>query len=802
MSVLKWVLVFVLQLPVSGLLAQRLTVLDEQTRLPIANVLIFNTTKTASTLTNPEGKAILSNFSVSDTLIFQHPAYEILKIPFRDIRKNHGKVLLKTSFVDLNEVIISANRWEEKKNEVPNEISQITRKDILLESPATSADMLAGNHGLFVQKSQLGGGSPMIRGFAANRILFEVDGIRMNNAIYRSGNLQNILQADVNSVQNIEIIFGPGTNIYGSDALGGVMDIHLLSPKTYETKQWEVHGNVYSRIGSAAFEKTLHADVNVANQSWAFLTSISLTGFDDLHMGSHPDKNYQRPEYVTTINDVDTIVRNPYPNIQKYSGYSQINFLQKVKHKLNDYSTLTLGIYYSATSKVPRYDRLTQYTHGKLKYAQWYYSPQSWLMANAGLRLRKKTKAYSQARFSIAYQKVKEGRNDRKYRDEWLRKRTESIDIYSLNGDFDKKLPLGQNIYYGFAFDANKVLSKGIKQNISTGIRQPAASRYPDGGSQTFQTGLYFSYKKNMQKLPLTLLTGIRFSANSLSSKFMDTANYQLPYTKININNQAFTGNFGLVYRPEQWQFRFNLSSGFRTPNLDDVAKIFDSEPGNVVVPNENLKPEYLYNGELGIARSFQNKTDFELTAFYSYLYHAMVRRNFQLNGQDSIYYDGELSRVQAVVNTGYATIYGFSLAADVLLMPRFGLKVKMTYIKGKDDRGYSLRHVPPVYGDAALTYQKGKLNLTLDAAFNGQISYTNLAPSERDKGFMYAKDGNDNPYAPAWLTINFRGNYAFNEHFLLTFGIENMTNYRYRPYSSGISAPGINLIGSLRFTF
>ncbi len=88
----------------------------------------------------------------------------------------------------------------------------------------------------------------------------------------------------------------------------------------------------------------------------------------------------------------------------------------------------------------------------------------------------------------------------------------------------------------------------------------------------------------------------------------------------------------------------------------------------------------------------------------------------------------------------------------------------------------------------------KGKLNLTLDAAFNSRINYTHLAPSERDKAFMYAKDENGYPYAPAWWTINIKGNYAFSEHFLLTSGIENMMNYRYRPCSSGISAPGVIL--------
>ncbi len=123
MSVLKWVLVFVLRLSVSGLFVQELLVLDAQTRLPVANVLIFNTTKTASTLTNPEGEANISAFSASGTLVFQHPAYQILKIPFGDIQKNHGKILLKTSFVGLNEVIISANRWEEKTH-----LPQVSKK--------------------------------------------------------------------------------------------------------------------------------------------------------------------------------------------------------------------------------------------------------------------------------------------------------------------------------------------------------------------------------------------------------------------------------------------------------------------------------------------------------------------------------------------------------------------------------------------------------------------------------------------------------------------------------------------------
>ena len=96
----------------------------------------------------------------------------------------------------LEGVVISANKWEQKLNEVPNKIVKINKNDILRNNPQTSADLLGQSGNVFIQKSQLGGGSPMIRGFATNRVLLVADGVRMNNAIYRSGNLQNVISID------------------------------------------------------------------------------------------------------------------------------------------------------------------------------------------------------------------------------------------------------------------------------------------------------------------------------------------------------------------------------------------------------------------------------------------------------------------------------------------------------------------------------------------------------------------------------------------------------------------------------
>ena len=128
----------------------------------------------------------------------------------------------------MDEVVLSANKWEQRVSEVPNHILKISRSTILQNNPQTTADLLQQAGPVFVQKSQLGGGSPMIRGFATNRVLLVVDGVRMNNAIYRSGNLQNVISIDPLALENAEVILGPGSVIYGSDAIGGVMDFHTL----------------------------------------------------------------------------------------------------------------------------------------------------------------------------------------------------------------------------------------------------------------------------------------------------------------------------------------------------------------------------------------------------------------------------------------------------------------------------------------------------------------------------------------------------------------------------------------------
>jgi len=782
--------------------SQSVFIYDQQTGEPIGNVFIFNDGNTATGLSNELGYARLEDFAITDEIHFQHPSYNDLVLDMLMIENMRFKVPLNQNLINLEEVVVSANRWEMKTYEVPNSIDLIKGKDIIFNNPATSADMLTSTSGVFIQKSQLGGGSPMIRGFAANQLLFIVDGIRMNNAIYRGGNLQNLLQADVNSIESAEVIYGPGTNVYGSDALGGVIDIHLLNPILMDSNKWEASGHAFARFSSAAAERTMHADVNISNHKWGILTMFSYSAFDDLVMGSMFNDYNLRKEYVKTSNGYDTIVQNSNPRTQRYSGYNQLSFNMKITNKINKNIQWTYGFYLTRTSDVPRYDRLLEYSGDQLKYAEWNYDPQQWIMNVLSFDFKGKTGMYDHMNIRLAYQDVKEGRNDRKYQNEWLRQRVEHVQIASLNNDYDKSLKNQQFLYYGLELNYNNIVSTGEETNIHTGETNKVSTRYPDGNNIYLTGGAYATFKKNFERLPLTFIGGARLSYTSLNSQIDDTSFYNLPFTEIKFDHWATTGSMGLVYHPTTWQLHLNLSSGFRSPNLDDAAKIFDSEPGNVVVPNQDLKPEYIYSVDAGIIKKFNGRAGIELTAFYSYLDQAIVRRDYQLDGQDSIIYDDELSRVQAMVNAGYANVYGASLSLDLKLIRHFVLNSSLTYITGSDDEGYALRHAPPLFGRTSLSYEIKKLKLQLSSLYNAKVSYENLAPSERSKAYLYATDENGNPYSPVWWILDFKGSYAFNEKLLLTFGVENILNYRYRPYSSGITAPGRNFIIAFRYTF
>ncbi|MFM8243226.1 MAG: TonB-dependent receptor plug domain-containing protein, partial [Crocinitomicaceae bacterium] len=196
-----------------------LRLLDNETLQGVPFVQVANEKKEVFTSNE---KGIIS--SVSGTFFtIRHVEYKTITLSYDELTKLNFKVYLQSNANTMEEVVLSASRFEEKKKDVAQKIQVIRSKDLQQMNQSSTADVLANSGNVFVQKSQLGGGSPIIRGFETNKVLLVIDGIRMNNAIYRGGHLQNVITLDNSIMDRVEVLYGPGSVVYGSDAIGGVM---------------------------------------------------------------------------------------------------------------------------------------------------------------------------------------------------------------------------------------------------------------------------------------------------------------------------------------------------------------------------------------------------------------------------------------------------------------------------------------------------------------------------------------------------------------------------------------------------
>jgi hemoglobin/transferrin/lactoferrin receptor protein len=784
-------------------LAQTVKITDSQTGIPLKNVIITHTGTLLKSISNEKGEADLSPFKDLNEINFRLISHVPLTISFKKLYVNGFKLQLVSKSMSLNEMVFSASKWNQKKEEIPAQISILTQKELELQNPQTAADLLGSSGKVFIQKSQQGGGSPMIRGFATNRLLYAVDGVRMNTAIFRAGNIQNVISLDPFAIEKTEVLFGPGSVIYGSDAIGGVMSFQTLSPDFSDKEKPLIKGNAFSRISTANSEQTIHFDVTLGFKKWAFLSSFSNNQFGDLKMGSDGPIEYLRNNFVQRVDGLDRIVANENPLIQKPTSYSQVNLMQKVKFKASEYLEFEYGFHYSLTSDIARYDRHIRFKNATPRYGEWYYGPQKWVMNVLSINHNKKTLLYDQLSIKAAFQNFEESRIDRDINKPIRHIRIEKVDAYSINLDFNKKIAANKQLFYGIEGVQNKVTSIGKDENINAVITVAAPSRYPQADWASYAAYGNLQWKLHSK---LNLQVGLRYNNFQLNAIY-DTTFYPFPYTRSNMNQSSLTGSLGLIYKAqEDFILYTNVSTAFRSPNVDDAGKVFDSAPGVVIVPNPDLQAEQAINAEIGLNKTFYNMLKFEVAAYYTLLNKALVRRNFTLNGKDSLLYDGEMSRIQSVQNAASATVYGVQANFELKFKSGFGLSSDINYQKGEEelDNGTTSpsRHAAPLFGVSRFFYNHKGLRLELNSFYSASKKYDELPDEEKAKPEIYATDANGNPWSPSYYTINFKANYLINKTFSLSAGIENILDKRYRPYSSGIVAAGRNLVlsGKIRF--
>lgn len=783
--------------------SQTITVQDVTTLQPLGYVAISSSNPEVTVMTDDQGQADISQMQGSEAIVFHFTGYQNITTTFEALTQEEGKVLMTASSYSLDEIVVSATRSEEHSQNLAQPIQVVSKQELAFQNNATTADVMLQTGNVFVQKSQLGGGSPVIRGFETNKVLLVVDGVRMNNAIYRGGHLQNIITLDNGAMDRAEILFGPGSVMYGSDALGGVMSFFTKNPVLSSGEGTEIHGSAFVRYGTAMDEKTGHADISIGGRKLGSLTSFTYSDFGDLLQGSNRRDEYpnfgKRPFYVERQNGMDVAIVNDNPDLQVGSGYSQYDLLQKFTYASSDHVSHTLNFQYSTSSDINRYDRLTE-TSGELpRFAEWYYGPQKRLFGSYGLMLTKSNGLFDMARIIAGYQNIEESRHDRRFNNPSINHRTEQLDIFTLNADLSKTK--GKSEWrYGLEATTNHVNSTANKENIETGVTAPQNTRYPDGGSDMSSLALYLSDVYKMSER-IVLNGGVRLSYVHLNSLFVDTTFFPFPFNEVTQNNTALSGSLGAVWKGNQgWRINTSVATGFRAPNVDDLSKVFESVPGSVVVPNPDLGPEHTYTIDLGVSKSIADKYSIGVGGFYTWYRDAITTQPGTFNGQSQIIYNGELSDVTMNVNANSAYIYGFNAQLSWDITRTLSINSTINYTYGRintDTTDYPLDHVPPLFGKTSLNLKIKKFRGEAYAMYNG---WKHLED--------YNLQGEDNyPYAtvdgmPSWFTVNLRGSYQLTKSLAVQLGIENIMNTNYRLFASNISAPGTNVVVTVRGTW
>ena len=771
-SLISFICILLINISVN---AQNIKILDKENSTPIKEVAVYSKSSNFSTLSNNLGVVNIDSCNNNEILIFEHIGYE--KISFQ--KKNLGSELrLIAKFYSLPVVDFS-----EVKNEIilKNGVF-IEEKEIASLNISQTNSALEKSLAINVQKNQPGGGSPILRGMEANRLLVVLDDIPLNNAIYRSGHIQSLSLTDPFMLNNISLLYGPASIIYGESAMGGGIILNTIDPsfsiksKHRFVQNYETSSN--SVISSYRSAYTLN---NVA-----FVSGISLFSHGDLKMGGNRTHNYKSwgaEPYVT------------YKKKQLGTAFYKGIITHKSLFKLGNFSSILLQTNYGKTSNINRFDKLNDISNNEPKYKFWFYGPKEIFFQKIKVSTIKNYSFADEGSISLAYQNIKESRHTQKNKTNFISNRYENVMVYDAKTDFKKSFS-NLSFFYGLNARFQKVNSTANILSNNTLLYN--TTRYPDGGSNVYDYGFY-SYFKALLYKNLELNFGGRFNYNILTASFNDTATYNLPFSKLTSKNKFLTSSVEIVWRlPKELDIHFNAYRGFRNPNVDDIGKIFSKNDVSVIVPNENLSTEKTLTFELGFNKKLIEKYSLNISYFRNILTDAIVRRYAVLNGLDSILYDGEVMRVEMNKNVNSAVISGFNSRIKIYITPKITIENMINYVNSSyTSDGLPLAHIPPISINTFFAYETKNWDCGFYILYNGEKEVGDFDVSGIDNLDEATLNG-----LPYWYTINSSFGIKIDNSTKLDLRIENILDVHYKTFGSGLSASGRNIIVSLQSDF
>lgn len=738
---------------------------------PIANVIVQLIPRNDFDVSDSRGHFKFKGIPEGNyQLLLEHVSYQSLRIS--DVQIRSGEQLILDSLVmgavilESDVMVVTARRVERVPFDLPNPLNIIDANSIALRSAKTSAEALREEEGLFVQKTNHGGGSAIMRGLSSNQILILVDGIRLNNSLYRLGNHQYLTTVDQNSLRRIEVVRGPTSVQYGSDALGGTINL-LTHVPVHNSDDFSWQYRLDSRYASADQEKMLHGGVTVGLKKWALQTGFSYKDFGDLRRGANSD--YRRIERTG-----EGLKQSP-------NAYTAYDFDAKLMYHIGPGEDLVLAYQFSDQSEVPRYDK-----YENDGFYRWVYEPQQRQLLYATYRTKFYSPYIQSLRATLSWHDQQEGRQFQKtaqstQTEELDRARTFGMTIEG-NSTFRKnRLSYGTEIY------SDQISSRRQYRNPQTlTITRDLLARYPDG-ARYHSFGIFVQDEIYFSPHWITTL-GSRFSYFSTNfNNAADTSSLN-PVNRFEQSFKALTFSLASLYKwNDQVHFNLNVGQAFRAPNLSDISKFGQSKGKTFEIPNPNLEPEKMISIDGGIKI---NAARLRGTAslYYAAIFDLLASADDLYNGASTIEIDGVTYKVKSKQNIGQAYIWGVEASVNWTFIDHWSLYGNVTRTYGQNTTmNEPVGGIPPLFGLSGLRWHKIPWHLEAYLRFAGKQE--RLSADDLDDPRI--PDGG----TPPWQTFNVRGRYQWNHWLSLQLALENIFDYNYREHGSGLNGPGRNVI-------
>lgn len=646
----------------------------------------------------------------------------------------------------LDQIQVTATRAAKSNFDVAAAVSVIGAQEIREETALTVADYLRAQPGAFIQSTTPGQAIPIVRGLKGSEVLHMVDGFRMNTAFFRNSPNQYFALADSQNVEQIEIVRGAQSGLYGSDAMGGVVQI-LTPEERFDGDAWDGRGRFRAQYTSGDLS-SLGRIAGAAGKD-----SISISG-------------------GVTVQDVglrklgDDGGRVPYSGFSSWAADTKLLWSPAPGHEL------MLSAAYLKQPKTARVDELiTSFHQTRPNSAEFYFQPQDRLFVQARYVVTQDVGWFDRAEFHLGYQEINDDRRTREFGSANRELEQNASRLRGFTATFNKQAG-NHALVYGVEAYQDTIDSFRERLNINTGVISARPPRFPDGS--TMDSYAAFIYDSIALAPQWQLDLGARYSSFDIEL----TPNPQGVGVKLSPDD--LTGNAGLTFKAsETMHVVSNIGRGFRAPNIFDLG-VFGSRPSNrFAVPNTNLEPETVISYDLGLK---WNHPSWQAEAFV-----------WKSNYKDKIttVETGELTDTGAIIvtnaNVTELDLWGVEAGGRWFFADTSQLYGVLNYTIGDETyagQTYDADRVPPLNGRLGFKH-------FFTPAFSVDVNALYALRQDR----LSPRDETDPRVNPdgtaAWNTWNTRLAWDFAQDATLALHLDNLADRRYREHGSGMDEMG-----------